>query len=148
LISYVKGDLLKATEPVIVHGCNDRGVMGSGVAKVIRAKWPAAYRVYKWTYDEAGLELGDIISHYAMADDKRIVNAITQEGYGRDGRKYVSYDAVDLCFSQINSLCKRNDYDSIAIPKIGSDLGGGDWDIIIQIIKSKMTDADVKVYVL
>ncbi len=148
MITYVKGDLLGAVEPVIVHGCNNLGVMGSGVAKAIRAEWPKAYEVYKWTYDESGLDLGDIITHYAMAYDKKIINAITQDGYGRDGRKYVSYDAIDLCFSQINSLCKLHDYNIIAIPRIGAGLGGGDWDVIEQIIHNKMTDADVKVYLL
>ena len=34
MIHYVTGDLLGATQKVIVHGVNAQGVMGSGVAKV------------------------------------------------------------------------------------------------------------------
>lgn len=40
MIEYRKGNLLDITSGVIVHGCNMRGVMGSGVALAIRNKYP------------------------------------------------------------------------------------------------------------
>ena len=52
-IEYRKGDLLKTEIPYIAHGCNAQGVMGSGVAKVIREKWPLAFQVYWEDYIEA-----------------------------------------------------------------------------------------------
>ncbi len=36
MITYKQGDLMKASETYIAHGCNAQGVMGSGVAKAIR----------------------------------------------------------------------------------------------------------------
>ncbi len=143
MITYTQGDLLDAEEPVIVHGCNNKGVMRSGVAKVIRAKWPSAYRAYK---QAPRLVTGMIIPVYT--DGKWIINAITQDGYGKDGRKYVLYDGMVTCFRAVNEFCDDANITSIAIPKIGSDLGGGKWAIIEQIINSEMTSADVKVYVL
>lgn len=46
-IIYKKGNVLDTTDRYIVHGCNSRKVMGSGVALAIRQKYPKAYEDYK-----------------------------------------------------------------------------------------------------
>lgn len=133
MINYTTGDLLEAKEKVIVHGCNNRGVMGSGVAKQIRAKWPNVFDVYHLKHQVFGLELGSIIP-VETADGKIIVNAITQDGFGQDGQQYVSYDAIERCFSLINDRAPSWEVTEIALPRIGAGLGGGDWKIIEDII--------------
>lgn len=61
MIRYIKGDLLETDAPVIVHGCNCQGVMGSGVAKQIKEKYFTVYEIYRKIYENQGLELGTII---------------------------------------------------------------------------------------
>ena len=133
MLVYKKGDLLNAHEDVIAHGCNAQGVMGSGVAKAIRDKWPSAYDAYRETYETKGLHLGDVIM--CQVGDKLIANCITQENYGRDGEMYVNYDAISKCIENLLTHCDRNAIESVAIPKIGAGLGGGDWLLIEGIIK-------------
>lgn len=142
-IIYVNGDLMEAPETYILHGCNNRGVMGSGVAKAIRAKYPDAYKRYKDRYDRWGLPLGGVI--VARCEDKVIFNGITQDGYGRDGKQYVDYQAIHFV------MCTVNDYVEegwcVAMPKIGAGLGGGDWYIINEIIEECSTRFQPVVYV-
>ncbi len=133
MIVYKKGNIVDAKEEIIVHGCNAQGVMGSGVAKAIRDKWPEAYESYRQEYLKNGLKLGSIIMH--NESDVVIANCITQENYGRDGKKYVSYDAIHKCMAALFNHCKEYDIKSIAMPKIGAGLGGGDWLRIEGIIK-------------
>lgn len=133
MITYVTGDLLGATQTVIAHGCNNRGVMGSGVARQIRARWPNVYEVYELKHRVFGLELGSIVP-VATLDGKIIVNAITQDGFGRDGRVYVDYDAIESCFEIINQRVDSWEVTEVAMPRIGAGLGGGDWAIIESII--------------
>lgn len=133
MITYVNGDLLGATQKVIVHGCNNRGVMGSGVAAQIRAKWPNVYEVYALKHRVFGLELGDIIP-VATLDGKIVVNAVTQDGFGRDGQRYVDYAAIERCFETINDRVHGWEVNEVAMPRIGAGLGGGDWKIIEEII--------------
>ena len=47
MIEYKNGDLLNVTEGIILHGCNGQGVMGAGVAKAIKMKYPEAFTAYK-----------------------------------------------------------------------------------------------------
>ena len=145
MISYVKGDLLGATQRVLVHGCNNHGVMGSGVARQIREKWPNVYEVYSLKHKVFGLELGDIIP-VGTLDGKIIVNAVTQDGFGRDGSRYVDYDAIETCFRKINDRVDVWEVAEVAMPRIGAGLGGGDWSIIEKIIVSTATNYRPVVY--
>ena len=133
MIHYVTGDLLGATQKVIVHGVNAQGVMGSGVAKVIRAKWPEVFESYSLHYKTFGLKLGDILP-VTTSDDKIVVNAVTQDKFGRDGVQYCDYAAIAQCFDQINARALDWEVTEIVMPKIGAGLGGGDWNIIESII--------------
>jgi O-acetyl-ADP-ribose deacetylase (regulator of RNase III) len=137
-IKYVKGNLLEAPEKYILHGCNAQGVMGSGVAKLIKEKWPSAYLAYKASEQHGGMKLG-VVTYATQEDGKVIINGITQEFYGRDGKRYVDYDAVREVIQAVNWLIYKTEGKNagtiIAMPKIGAGLGGGDWDIISEIIE-------------
>lgn len=143
-IEYRKGDLLQSSVQHIVHGCNAQGVMGSGIARAIRAKYPSAYQDYNDMYNSAGLNLGDIC--ISVQDDYRIVyNAITQQNYGRDPNVvYVSYWAIAEVFRKI----EQHGVGEIGLPMIGAGLANGDWNVISAIIENTLTKTQPIVYVL
>lgn len=122
---------------LVVHGCNAQGVMGSGVAKVVRNDFPAAYYEYVRKYEESGLKLGDVIPVMVLPS-RYIINAITQEFYGTDKRRYVNYHAIEVCFGQVRKFVDQNGIETINYPKIGAGLGGGNWDEIAAIIDSQL----------
>ena len=143
-IEYVKGDLMNADIQHIVHGCNAQGVMGSGVAKLIRDKYLSAYTDYNDVYNNKGLELGEII--VSVQDDGKVIhNAITQNNFGRDTNTvYVSYWAIADVFRKIDSW----NIDEIAMPMIGAGLANGDWDVISAIIENTLVNTKPIVYQL
>ena len=136
-MEYVKGNLLDAPERLIAQGCNAQGVMGSGVARAIRDKWPEVYTQYRQRYQLAGLRLGDVVLAYTD-DGKIVANCITQEFYGRDGKRYVDYDAVAVCMDKLKEICQRLRIEKIAMPLIGAGLGGGDWSVLERIIDENL----------
>ena len=159
MLIYKIGDLLDAPEPIIVHGCNDKGKMRSGVAKVIRAKYPLAYDNYMDAFHaEGGLVPGRIIPAWVNYPEdagktRLVINAITQDGYGYDGAVYLNYAGLSRAFAQLAENLRTGRYDManikgpfVAIPRIGAGLGGGDWDKIVPLIESAMGEYDVVVY--
>lgn len=96
---YKSGDLFSTKDKAIAHGCNTMGVMGSGVAKIVKEKYPFAFNGYYTHFNKMVEEgnhhefLGECVATYK--DDMFIFNLITQNLTGNDGMKYVSYDAVD-----------------------------------------------------
>lgn len=155
MIKEVKGDLLSVTKGFIVHGCNAHGVMGSGVAKQIRAKYPKCYDIYS-NYCKDLREFTDsmiVFEHNILGvvpmyqhDDLIIFNAITQFNYGTDSRK-VDYEAVYRAFETINAyIMGQVGVDRVLnFPMIGCGLAGGNWNIVKTIIDEVVDDSIEKV---
>lgn len=150
------GSLLSVKEGIIVHGCNSRGVMGSGVAKEVRSTYPQAYEVYKKAHDSAiekglhHLPLGKIIWCPISSEPPRltIANAITQKNYGRVvGVQYVSYEAIQECFSRIAKVAKEYQL-PVHFPLIGAALGGGKWEVIKPIIEKELVGVESHLWML
>lgn len=135
---------------IIIHGCNAQGKMNSGFAKELRERHPEAYNAYYNQYATNGLQLGTNVYYYTN-DNVIVANAITQEFYGTDGKKYVDYDAVKSCFADLNTFEELTSTQTVNVcfPKIGAGLAGGDWDTISAIIDSTLSDKfNKKLYIL
>ena len=147
MIKYVEGDLFQTPFKYITHGCNAQGKMGKGVAKTMRELYPKAYEEYYnlWLRNKA-LVPGTI--QLVDCGEKTIINSITQKFYAAaygDTQRYVSYDAISECMQAINKAIPG---EYLAMPKIGAQLGGGNWAIISKIIEEELTDVYPVVYIL
>lgn len=144
LIQYRVGSITDADQKIIAHGCNLRGKMGKGVAKAIRDKWPEAFLAYEHEIMSGEAKLGDVVWARSERDNTLfeqrpeapwIANVITQERIGNDGTRFVSYDAIDVGLRRVaQRALSELDASVVAIPAIGSGLGGGNWRIIAEII--------------
>lgn len=149
-IEYVTGNILEGDEEFVVQGCNAQGVMGSGLAKAIRDKYPKVYHEYRKAYEDGGnyLELGDLI--WVDVGERIIINAITQQNFGRDpNRLYVSYNAIQMVVQALNE--ELGDLDApprVSFPLIGCGLANGSWKIVGEIIEEFSTDFQPVVYLL
>ena len=153
-ITYLQGDLLKAPVRAIAHGVNAKGKMGKGFAKQLRAAYPGAYTFYMDRYQSQGLSPGDVVAW--KGGNRTVLHCVTQDGYGNDGGQYVSYDAVRECMRKIERAARHHVATGdgvfakervLGMPKIGSALGGGDWNRIAAIIEEEVRTIDVQVYV-
>lgn len=142
------GDILSVKQGIIVHGCNAQGVMGSGIAAEIRAVYPGAYLEYIKYFQSAPRDcldkaaLGEVITYDVPDTQLTIANAITQLTYGKDGRRYVSYAAIQASFDRVIQLATQGGaLRSVHYPMIGAGLGGGDWAIISDIIDTCFSKA-------
>lgn len=130
-------DILTVTKGVIVHQVNCQGVMGSGIAKAIREKWPVVYSQYK----SDPPALGDV-QIVPVASDLFVCNLAGQDGFGSRA-VYTDYNAVR---SGLQKLAKWNDAygREIHIPfKMSCGLGGGDWRVVTKIIEEELANHKV-----
>lgn len=146
MIEYIKGDLFKTDIPVLVHGCNCLGAFGAGVALHMSRNYPKSKVEYSKLCSQFKDHPEKLLGTYqkVVDGDKTIINAFTQFSFGGSGRK-VSYDAITTIFELLNQEYAGKE---IALPKIGAFLGGGNWDIIAQIIDSSCNRVTPVVYYL
>lgn len=147
--NYIKGSILDASQKYIAHGVNCQNKMGSGVARVLFEEYPIIKEEYHLAHEEFSTAKPEFflgsIEVFDIKKDLFGINCWTQLEYGYDGKKYVSYDAIHDCFSQI----KERGVKEVAIPKIGCGLAGGNWEIVSRIIDDATgDDLDVYVYYL
>lgn len=146
MIIYKQGNVLLGSERYIAHGCNCMGSFGYGIAGQIARTFPQAKEAYLKKYQQEGWKLGEI--QEVDCGSKIIINCATQYYYGnpeKTGKTYASYEAINLVMINIYTLSKEKDI-IVAMPKIGSKLGGLEWARIELIINSIFTDRDVVVY--
>lgn len=135
-MQVVIGNIVDTKLSFLIHGCNAQGVMGSGVAKAVRDKWPQAYSEYKSFIDNTSKPLGRC--SIVVEDGITIGNLITQEYYGNDGKIYANAvlikEAILDYLKEIKTLYGKHDNILIATPIIGCGLGGLNWDIDVKPI--------------
>ncbi len=140
MLKIIEGDVFAnlSGPTIIAHGCNDRGVMGAGIAKIIKDRYPEAYLAYRTAYEKKGLYLGDVI-WASPENDLVIANCITQ-GLGKSGRN-VNYSAVAVAMYRV---AQNAGVYSVRFPFIGGGLGGGgNPDILLDIFKDIFDNVNV-----
>lgn len=150
MVKYINGNILKSGADTICHQVNCQGVMGAGLAKQIREKYPIVFLKYKdfcnRTDKSALLGLVQFCPVGNPLRQRRVANLFSQKYYGRDDKCYTDYNALRSCLQKVNTMCVN---ERVAIPyKMGCGLAGGDWNIVEQIIRETLVDCEVEIYKL
>jgi O-acetyl-ADP-ribose deacetylase (regulator of RNase III) len=144
-IDYRMGNLFDDPDlEALVHSCNAQAKFAAGFAKEVRTRYVGAYNAYMHAHNTTGLRLGDYSTYHAP-DGVLVINAIGQRYYGREKRRYVSYDALVVAMERID---QEIDVETIMMPPISTSLGGGDWKITSAIIESCFQRIQPIVYLL
>ena len=162
MIKEVNGNLL--TYPgiqVIGHQTNCLSVMGAGIAKQIKARWPEVFREYcdycKSQSDKHNL-LGTI-QVLKTDDGKYIANLFGEYSffesiapYEEGGKpRHTDYDALWQCLRRLHIWMALNDIKTGGLPDhIGCGLAGGNWDgVVYPMIKDEFgDDEDITLYIV
>ncbi len=139
-MKYKIGNILDFTEDAIGHGCNCYNIMGAGVALAIRRKWPIMFEADRDFTRKGVGRLGHFSEAILNFAPTRIgFNIYTQDRYGVSKRQ-VNYDALR---NGVTGVCTRlalttllgdRKNRSLALPRIGAGLAGGEWSIIEPIL--------------
>ncbi len=156
-VTYVKGDLLSFAQwNCAAHCVNDEGVIGSGVAKALRDRWPAVYDVYRKAYDDGELRLGT----FTVADveaGRKVVNLCAQHSYRKDPAdksRFVDYEALYSGLETLRDALEngvregRGPY-SLGVPYLmASDRAGGAWVVVETMLQYLFAGSQIPLYIV
>ncbi|MCP4450319.1 MAG: phosphatase [Planctomycetes bacterium] len=143
----IEGDLielaLEGRFNVIVHGCNCFCSMGGGIARSIKAVFPAAHDADCKTVSGDRDKLGTATTADCPTDSGTVtvVNAYTQYDYAGPG-VLVNYEALTQCLKWV---ARTYPHQRIGLPKIGAGLAGGHWPHIQKILETTLAQTDYTV---
>ena len=145
MIHEVDGDLLNDDYEIFCHQVNCQDVMGGGLAKQVKVRYPEVYNTY---HERVPKYLGGV--DWIHTHDARIcVNMYAQDYYGY-GARYTDYMAFANCLSELEDyLCSVPKEYRVAFPyRIGCGLGGGDWNVISALLIDFSSHIKQDVYIV
>lgn len=149
-MKVINKDIFESNADIILHQVNCKGVMGIGIARQIRDRFPQVYIQYKNMCDsfKGTGRSSDLLGRadFVRLDNENIGwvgNLFAQDGYGHD-KCYTDYHALRMCMRKVNQKFAGM---NVAIPyRIGCGLGGGDWEVVLNIIEEELVDCNVTLY--
>lgn len=147
------GDILKSGAGAVCQQVNCRGAMNSGLAKYIKTKYPVVAEEYKARVAQAKQDSRDLedygllgrVQAVEVAPKQVILNLFSQNHYGKDGKQYTDYPALQVCLDTIRDYVELGV--RIAFPyNLGCGLGGGDWSTVRKMIEKTFQNRRVEIW--
>ena len=130
---------------VLVHQVNCQGVMGAGLAKEIKTRYPRAFTQYrKFCQPDSNPKLKPGMIQMVRIDPMLwICNLAGQDRYGRD-KRYTDYKAVEVALKKLHQWHQQHLELDIIIPlNMGCSNAGGDWSIVSKLIEDNCPEAKI-----
>jgi O-acetyl-ADP-ribose deacetylase (regulator of RNase III) len=148
MIAYINQNIAEIDTGVIAQGCNIKpGVMGAGLALVLKNKFPQIFPEYKTFIrraDETNVDILGKAQFSEISENLFVANCFTQRYPGPCAESNAIRDALKEVF-EFATYTKLPVY----LPKIGCGIGGLDYEKdvepIIQELATLFPDVDTYV---
>jgi O-acetyl-ADP-ribose deacetylase (regulator of RNase III) len=141
-LKYVQQNITTVTEGVVGHQVNCRRAMNSGVARAIRQWQPAVFDEYV-KYCRGKTEQGLLGKCHIVPideyEDLFVANIFGQGDFGYDGGLYTDLKALEQGLNDMYFFAHLFTM-PVYLPKIGSGLGGADWDTEVAPIIERINN--------
>lgn len=148
-INEINGNLFDSKADVLCHQVNTYGVMGAGIAKEVKQRFPFVFEEYKELCSSVpGDEflLGDVLIVQTDPRKKQfIANCFGQIGWNTD------YETLKKSLLKLRDWMDENRKKTVAFPyKMSCGLAGGNWETVRGLIESVFdgTGIDVEIWKL
>jgi O-acetyl-ADP-ribose deacetylase (regulator of RNase III) len=146
MIEYTTGDILTADAEALVNSVNCVGIMGRGIALQFKLAYPQNFKAYKNACNRAEVQPGRMFVFETgfLSNPKYIINFPTKRHWRGKSRMQDIEVGLEALIQEIT--CRG--IQSIALPPLGSGLGGLHWpDVRSRIEQALNTLPDVRIII-
>ena len=147
MIEFKTGDILRADAEALVNTVNCVGIMGRGIALQFKNDFPENFKAYETACARKEVQPGKmfVFETRTLTNPKFIINFPTKRHWRGKSRM----EDIDSGLQALVEDIRVRGIHSIAIPPLGSGLGGLDWaDVRPRIVEAlrDLNDLQVIVY--
>jgi len=147
MINLVTGNLLEAPVEALVNTVNCVGIMGKGIALQFKQAFPENFKGYAQACRKGDVRIGHMFVHEtgSLFQPKYIINFPTK----RHWRSKSRLEDIVLGLKDLIRTVEKLGIQSIAVPPLGSGLGGLNWKEVKGLIIDAFADipnVDVLLY--
>ncbi len=146
MIEYKTGDLLAEDAEAIVNTVNCVGVMGRGIALQFKKAWPENFKAYAAACKQQEVKPGKMFVYDlgGLTNPRYIINFPTKRHWRGKSRM----EDIDAGLDDLLRIIQENNIRSIALPPLGSGLGGLEWsDVRARIERAFVDMPDIRAIV-
>lgn len=138
MIQYIQGNILHDQADAIINTVNTVGVMGKGLALQFKKAFPHNFTVYKKACDDKALQTGRVlcVPLESLNPPYYIINFPTKAHWKANSR----LEYIEQGLEHLKQEVKRLGLTSVAIPPLGSGLGGLNWPEVDALIQQALVD--------
>lgn len=138
MVDYTTGDIFKSDAEAIVNTVNCVGVMGRGLALRFKKEFPDNFKAYKAACERHQMKPGKMFVYETgtLTNPKYIINFPTKRHWRGKSRM----EDIDSGLAALTEEIKKREIRSIAVPALGSSLGGLNWTEVRQRIHAALGD--------
>ena len=144
MIEFTSGDILKDDVDAIVNTVNCVGIMGRGIALQFKNAWPENFKAYEAACKREEVQPGRMFVYEVgqLTTPRYIINFPTKRHWRGKSR----IEDIESGLKALVGEIRQRGIRSIAIPPLGSGLGGLDWNDVRPRIEAAMREVpDVRV---
>ena len=143
-ITYVDYNLFDSDAQVLVNTVNTVGVMGKGIPKEFKKRYPEMFERYKKICKAGRFKTGDLWLYKVPDSDRQILNFPTKKHWR--GRSKVEY--IESGLEKFARTYEEKGITSISFPMLGSSNGGLDWETQVKpLMEYYLKDLPIEVRV-
>ena len=146
MITLTHGDILRDDSEAIVNTVNCVGVMGRGIALQFRNAYPGNFKAYEQACQRGEVQPGRMFVYETgeLSPPRYIINFPTKRHWRGKSRM----EDIESGLAALVNVLREQKIRSVAIPPLGSGLGGLDWAQVKPRIEAALADlGDLRVTV-
>lgn len=140
MFQYKTGDILAEDAEAIVNTVNCVGIMGRGIALQFKNAFPTNFKAYAVACQNGGVQPGRmfVFATGQLTNPRFIINFPTKRHWRGKSRM----EDIDSGLKALAEEIRTRQIRSIAIPPLGSGLGGLEWSQVRPRIEAALQDID------
>lgn len=142
MLTYLETNLLSSPAQTLVNTVNTEGVMGKGIAKQFKEKFPEMFPEYKQMCDAKKIQVGNL--HLWRGEEKWILNFPTKTTWRQPSK--ISY--IEEGLKKFVEAYEKLGIISISFPRLGCGNGQLSWDRDVKPLMEKyLSELPINIYI-
>ena len=141
MITYLDSSVFDSPAQTLVNTVNTVGVMGKGIAKGFKTRYPEMFKEYRALCDSSALTIG--LLHIWRSDKRWVLNFPTKTTW----RKPSELRYVELGLKKFVDSYSKLGISSASFPPLGCGNGNLDWQDVKPLMEGYLSKASIPIYI-
>ncbi len=147
MLKEVTGDILLTGAHAIAHGIAPNDNFHQGLALSLREQYPSMYKDFRH-YCQLDHPKPGTLWVWGGVKGVRVISLLTQDeapGHVGNPGKATTHN-VNLALRELHKLLGDGGFESIALPRLATGVGGLKWDDVHPLIERHLGDLEIPIY--